>query len=211
METELAKDDMNIKSIFCDIGGVCLTNGWEAPSRNKAVQRFSLDSHQMEKRHEAFFPSMERGEISFHTYLNNVVFYQERSFTHEEFIRFVYNESRPYEESLMALKQLRRSGRYVLSALNNEFFELNDFRIRNFGLCECFQNFFTSCFLGVRKPDSRIYEIALKVTQQRPEESLFIDDREENILSAQALNINTILLTKPQDLSQALRDHGITF
>lgn len=202
---------MTIKSIFCDIGGVCLTNGWETPSRQKAAKHFSLDGPELEKRHKVFFESLERGEIFFDAYLKNVVFYEKRSFTQEDFVRFVYNESQPYSENISILKDVRRGGRYLMSALNNEFFELNDFRIKAFGLQECFSNFFTSCFLGVRKPDARIYQIALKVTQQNAEESLFIDDRQENILAAQALNMNTIHVAQPQILLSRLKDYGILY
>jgi len=35
--------------------------------------------------------------------------------------------------------------------------ELNVYRIEKFGLARCFPVFFSSCFLGVRKPDEEIY------------------------------------------------------
>src|ERR1700680_1954299 len=123
---------INIKAIFCDIGGVCLTNAWETPSRQKAADHFALDYRQLEKRHHAVFEALERGEMSLHEYLSRIVFYEQRSFTEDDFIQFMYGESKPYKETLDVFKDLRKSWEYLLCAVNNESFELNDFRVKTF-------------------------------------------------------------------------------
>ena len=56
---------------------------------------------------------------------------------------------------------------------------MNRYRIDTSGLRTIFSAFFSSCYLGVRTPDARIYEIALDVMQAEPAASLFVDDREE--------------------------------
>ena len=53
------------------------------------------------------------------------------------------------------------------------------------------------------KPDPAIYELAISRFNLIPEETLFIDDRLDNIEAAQNLNFQTIHLTNPsliQDL-----------
>ena len=97
----------------------------------------------------------------------------------------------------------------MLATLNNESLELNRFRIEKFGLRNYFTAFFSSCYLGVRKPEPRIYEIALQVTQRKQQECLFIDDREENVKAAQALGIRGIHLKGVEKLEAELETHDI--
>jgi putative hydrolase of the HAD superfamily len=202
---------MGIKAIFSDIGGVCLSNGWETPSRKKAAAHFGLDVEVMEAKHHRLFPDFESGRMSLREYLAQVVFDGPRRFSEEEFIRFMQGESQPYQSSLDIFQGLKQSGEYLMAALNNEPRELNDFRIRTFGLEKCFTLFFSSCFLGVRKPDPKIYKIALDITRQKPQEVLFIDDRLENIQSAREAGLQTIHLKDPADLHEALKAFRIAY
>ncbi|MBS1756444.1 MAG: HAD family phosphatase, partial [Bacteroidetes bacterium] len=45
----------NIKTIFTDIGGVLLSNGWDREARKKAVELFDLDETETEERHHLTF------------------------------------------------------------------------------------------------------------------------------------------------------------
>jgi putative hydrolase of the HAD superfamily len=60
-----------------------------------------------------------------------------------------------------------------------------------------------SCEEGYRKPEKEIYEILLMKLRSKPEETVFIDDRIDNIKGAQLLGIQTILF---EDVTQ-LKDH----
>jgi len=95
-----------------------------------------------------------------------------------------------------------------MATLNNESRELNEHRIRVFGLCELFDVFFSSCWLGVRKPTRQIYEHVLGMTQANPASSVFVDDREQNLAPAQALGMRTVLYKSAKQLEQSLSDLG---
>ncbi|NER15655.1 HAD family hydrolase [Spongiivirga citrea] len=56
---------------------------------------------------------------------------------------------------------------------------------------KCFQKFYLSHEIGMRKPDHEIYKYVLKENNLKAEETLFIDDTPENIIAASALNIQT--------------------
>ena len=58
--------------------------------------------------------------------------------------------------------------------------------------------------LGLVKPDPRIFQVAIEKAGVDPSEILFIDDREENVLAAQALGINGIVYTDFTLLRQEL-------
>ena len=84
-----------ITTLFLDIGGVLLTNGWDRGMRILASEKFGLDYAEMDERHHLTFDTYEEGKLSLDEYLHRVVFYQERSFSVEEFKTFMYAQSQP--------------------------------------------------------------------------------------------------------------------
>ncbi len=198
-----------ITGLFWDVGGVILTNGWDHASREKAVAQFHLDSEDYRDRHELTFPALETGQMTLDEYLQRTIFYRSRPFTREQFKEFMFAQSREYPETRAVLRALARSGKYRLATINNELLELNQYRIERFNLREDFSAFFSSCYLGVRKPDERIYRIALQVTQCDPKRSVFIDDRPPNVEGAQKTAMNTIHYQNVQQLRAALSRHGV--
>ena len=63
--------------------------------------------------------------------------------------------------------------------------------------------------IGSLKPDSKIYEAAIRVSGKRPEALFFTDDREENIEAALQMGIRAHLFRSLPGLVQALREHGV--
>jgi putative hydrolase of the HAD superfamily len=138
------------------------------------------------------------------------VFYQAHSFTPSEFEAFMFAQSLPHPETIEIVEALAGQGKYLLGTINNESLELNLHRIERFGLRRYFTFFFSSCFVGVRKPDEAIYRLALRVTQRRPDACIFIDDRELNLEGARLLNMRTIHYRSPAQLRDELRRHDVT-
>ncbi|VAX03601.1 HAD superfamily hydrolase [hydrothermal vent metagenome] len=61
----------------------------------------------------------------------------------------------------------------------------------------------------ITKPDPRIYQILLKRTGIPAAHSLFIDDRQENIIAAQKMGFQTHQFTSPENLRTYLTSHQI--
>ena len=59
-----------------------------------------------------------------------------------------------------------------------------------------------SCQVGYRKPNPKIYEIAIKRSESKPEEILFIDNQEWNIPPAKKLGMKTIHFQDNKQLFQ---------
>lgn len=59
----------------------------------------------------------------------------------------------------------------------------------------CFNGFYLSHEIELRKPNPNIYQFVLDNHQLRPENCLFVDDNAENIASAAKLNIHTWHIT----------------
>jgi putative hydrolase of the HAD superfamily len=198
-----------LDTLFFDIGGVCLTNGWDTDARLAAASRFGLDAEETERRHQALADGFERGELSLDDYLDHVVFHRERTFSRDAFSAFMRSRSQPYGASLSLLGRLAAGGLYRLATINNESREMNRHRIDTFGLRTIFSAFFSSCYLRVRKPDARIYEIALDVMQADAAACLFVDDREENVAAARAVGLRALHAPEPGRLGDYLRDAGV--
>ena len=198
-----------IRAIFWDVGGVLLSNAWDHNERRTALEHFGLDQEEFHSRHEMVVSSFERGEISLDEYLQRTVFYRERPFSLAEFREYIYSLSRPKPESLAFARGLAESGKYFMSTINNESRELNVYRIEKFGLRQIFQLFVSSCFVGLRKPESGIYKLAIDVTQFNPPECCFIDDRALNLECAQSLGMRTIQMQNVEQLRDALARLGV--
>ncbi|MFZ0039559.1 MAG: HAD family phosphatase [Candidatus Acidiferrales bacterium] len=199
----------DVTTLFWDVGGVILTNGWDRPSRRLAVEKFQLEWEEFEDRHELLLNGFETGEIPLSEYLQRTVFYRERPFTRDEFEKFIFDQSRPLPDSLKLLGKLAARKQYFIAALNNESREINEYRIHAFHLRTYFDAFFSSCYLGVRKPDDGIYRRALSITQRDPSECVFIDDRGLNLECAKELGMRAIQFRDANQLRENLAKYGI--
>ena len=200
-----------ITTIFSDVGGVMLTNGWDRVSRHKLVETFNLDLGEFGDRHELVSTAFETGELDMDHYLDRTVFYKPRTFSRETVKEFMFGESQPFPESLEFIARLAQTKKYLMTTLNNESTELNNYRIDHFKLREYFTAFFSSCYLGVKKPDEAIYVLALQLTQRPPEECVFIDDRALNLECARWHGMNTIQFKNVTQLETDLRALGVEF
>ena len=71
-----------ITTLFLDIGGVLLTDGWGHEFRKLAVKEFHLNQQEIEDRHQSVFETFELDKITMEEYLNLVIFYEPVSYTH---------------------------------------------------------------------------------------------------------------------------------
>jgi putative hydrolase of the HAD superfamily len=198
-----------ITAIFWDVGGVLLSNAWDREQRQRTLQHFDLDEVEFDDRHDMLVSSLERGKISLQEYLERTIFYRTRPFTREGFTEYMFSLSQPDAEALRLAGELARSGKYLMSTINNESKELNLYRIQTFGLREIFSLFVSSCFVGLRKPEEGIYRLALEITQRPPEECCFVDDRPLNLDSASKLGTHVIQMENPEQLRREFAKLGI--
>jgi len=175
------------------VGGVLLTNGWDHSERAVVLSQFGLDRAEFEARHPLAYDAWERDAITVDDYLDATVFYEPRTFTHQDFIAAICAQSKVLPDSgLGILGELAASHNYMLGALNNEARITNEYRFRKFGLRNYFDIALSSCYLGLRKPAPAIYRRALDILGSPPERILFIDDRQENVAASAAAGIKTI-------------------
>src|SRR5664280_3356686 len=123
-----------ITTLFLDIGGVLLSNGWDHQARERAATNFKLELAEMEDRHHLTFDTYEEGKLTLEEYLGRVVFYQQRPFTPAQFRKFMFAQSKPYPKMIELVAQLKARYGLKIAVVSNEGRELNAYRIRKFGL-----------------------------------------------------------------------------
>jgi len=165
-----------IKTLFLDIGGVLLTNGWGHESRFKAAQKFGLDKEELEGRNKLVFDTYEIDKISFDEYLDWVIFYEERRFSREEFTTFMLQQSQPLDGCVNYFKALKLQHQLKVVAVSNEGRELNEYRIKQFKLDELFDAYISSCYVHLHKPDKSMLQMACDISHTLPEHALYVDD-----------------------------------
>jgi putative hydrolase of the HAD superfamily len=198
-----------INTLFLDIGGVLLTNGWDRNARARAAEKFHLDRDEFSERHHMTFDTYEEGKLSLDEYLNRVVFYQPQPFTVQDFKKFMFVQSQPIEAMIMLVRGLKNHYGLKTVVVSNEGRELTEYRIKEFRLYEFIDAFISSCFVHFRKPDEDIYRIALDISQVRPEKAAYLDDRKMFVEVAQSLGIQGIHHTGYESTVAMLKDMGL--
>jgi putative hydrolase of the HAD superfamily len=184
-----------ITTLFLDLGGVLLTNGWDTQMRRLAAETFSLDFEEMNARHQLTFDTFEQGKISLDEYLDRSVFYEERPFTRDHFRTFMFAQSRPFPEMIEFVCRLKSHYKLKIAVVSNEGRELNTHRIGEFKLGAFIDFFVSSCFVHFRKPDADIFRIALDIAQVEPAQVAYIEDRPMFVEVAAGLGIRGIIHT----------------
>ncbi len=195
--------------VLFDVGGVLGTNAWDREQRAEAVTKFGLDQDDFQYRHEEMVGALEAGQVTLDEYLAVTVFCVPRAFAADDFKKFMFAQSVAWPDAIAVARDLARSGRVRLATLNNESEELNQYRIELFGLRDIFPTFFTSCWLGVRKPTRQMYTRVLGMTQAEPSRTLFVDDRLQNLAPAGSLGIQTLQFTTAGKLREDLNARNL--
>ncbi|MGH9535055.1 MAG: HAD family hydrolase [Terriglobales bacterium] len=170
--------------LFCDIGGVFLTNGWDRHARQRLVTAFHLDAKAFERAHQEVVADFERDRIGEDEYWRRTALavapHGQRPGL-SQLRAFMRAQSAPLDHSMALLREIAAEGRLRLVVLSNESQELNEYRIERFGLRRYFDTFLSSSYLDARKPEPVIYQRAVRILQCQPEQCAFVDDRWENL------------------------------
>jgi putative hydrolase of the HAD superfamily len=201
--------EASISTLFLDIGGVLLTNGWDHNMRRRAAKAFGLDYEEMNERHHLTFDTYEEGKLSLPEYLKRVVFYRERPFSVDEFRRYMFEQSKPHRQMIDLVCRLKERYGLKTAAVSNEGRELTVYRIREFDLGSFIEFFISSCFVHYRKPDEDIYRIALDIAQVPPEQVVYIEDRPMFVEVARGLGIRGIVHEGYESTRAALAQFGL--
>ena len=109
-----------LNTIFWDLGGVVLTNGWDRAARARACGRFALDCDDFQDRHEQVVSEFETGGMDLDTYLERTVFFEPRQFGQADFKAFMFAQSREDTVMLDLVRWRKAVGGKETVALNDK-------------------------------------------------------------------------------------------
>jgi FMN phosphatase YigB (HAD superfamily) len=203
----------NIKTIFWDIGGVLLTNGWDRGQQATVLNPLGVDLDDYRIRHDAANFFWERGLINAVEFFKRTIFHADqpsRNFTFEELWPQVCAQSRVlHAGSFDILSSISSSGQYKVATLNNESRELNSFRLDSFNLKQYFHYFICSGYVHEMKPHPDIYRAAVDISGYPAQTAIFIDDKTENCDAARSVGMHAIHFESPQQLQRDLAQLGV--
>ena len=118
--------------------------------------------------------------------------------------RFLEMIEGTYEDNVTLAKTLKQQGYpiYVLSNFPGDQFDKYE---KDNPFLQMFDDKIISGHVGLAKPDTKIYQLAIDKFNLVPEKSLFIDDKIENVHGAKQLGIQTIHLENPDQLPELIR------
>ena len=198
-----------IACVFVDVGGVLLSDGWDHLARRRAARHFAVPWDELEQRHLLMFETFEEGRLTLREYLDRLVFHRPRPFTRAAFRRFMFAQSTAFPKMIELVAALKFQDGLRVAVVSNEARELNAYRIRRFGLGRFVDFFVSSCLVHRRKPDVRIFRLALDLAQLPPRQVLYIENTAMFADVASGLGIRSVLHTGYETTRAALREFGL--
>jgi putative hydrolase of the HAD superfamily len=93
-----------------------------------------------------------------------------------------------------------------MGLLSNGWPSTRSFIDERWHIADIFDDMVISAEVGLAKPDQRIYQLALDRLGVEAEQTIFIDDFDENIQGARDLGIHGIHFQNPQIVMEELKD-----
>lgn len=198
-----------ITTLFLDIGGVLLTNGWDTELRKKTAAHFNLDYEEIYHRHHVTYDTYEEGKMSLDEYLWQIIFYEKRDFTPEDVKKYILEEAKPHQDMIDLVTRLKAVYGLRVAVVSNEGREVAEDRIERFNLKNFVDFFIVSAFVHFRKPDLDIYRLAIDVAQVKPQQVAYIEDRPLLCEVASRLGINSVLNRNATETREKLAKFGL--
>lgn len=198
-----------IKAVIFDLGGVYFINGTKKfiETISKRYFIFPADVAKIiDGGVGTKYRTSEIGEKEFWNYVKSQLPLKE---TTEKLKQLWFEGYEPIEGTVSLVKRLGKS--YRVAFLSDNVRERADYIEEKFHFCQDFETGVFSHQVGVRKPDKRIYHAVLKKLNLKPEECMFIDDKESSLKPAQELGMSTILFSSPEQTEKELRELGLKF
>lgn len=110
----------------------------------------------------------------------------------QEFWNYWFKEEKPSEEMLSFAKEIKEKG-LKMFLLSNNFSERAVYYRQYHWMNDLIEKAYYSWQTGFIKPDHRAWKQVLEENELQPEECLFFDDQEKNVIAAQELGVESFV------------------
>ena len=185
----------NITTILLDMYGVILeeSKGYFIPYTFGSFDQAEYDRLTRQFKEEKLFTRAANGEMTSDEFLTQLGF-QDPQYHMVNYIDNFLHLDQGFREFAE-----RYSTKYDFVLLSNDVSEWSAWITKHHDLDQYFTHKIVSGDVKCRKPDRRIYEIALERTGKKPEECCFVDNSVKNLLVAAEMGIEPILFNRDQE------------
>ena len=182
----------NITTILLDMYGVILeeSKGYFIPYTFGSFDQAEYDRLTRQFKEEKLFTRAANGEMTSDEFLTQLGF-QDPQYHMVNYIDNFLHLDQGFREFAE-----RYSTKYDFVLLSNDVAEWSAWITEHHDLDQYFTHKIVSGDVKCRKPDRRIYEIALERTGKKPEECCFVDNSVKNLITAAELGIEPILFNR---------------
>lgn len=185
-----------IKAIVFDLGGVLVKNNPKIPF--------------------PFITTKEKWDLGLQGKIKEDILWSDFANKHDSsskelqtIKRQLWKNKIPDTEVCQLLPHLHKN--YKLAVVSNTLPSTFHYRMEKYHLGEYFDVQICSAEVGVRKPDPKIFQMALQKLGTLPQETVVIDDNAENIKTTHSLGIHPILYKDAGQLKQDLKKLSVLF
>ena len=200
---------MKISTIFFDLGKVLVDFDFNI-ALNRIATRSTMDLSHLQDRLYSDYPLIddyECGRVSSPEFFSAMKEHTGFTGTVDELEQIWCDVFWPMPDHIQYVRQL--AGYYPLGMISNTSDSHIRFLEATYDFFPLFRKRIYSHEAALMKPKPEIYRLALEQMNAVKEETLFIDDREDNIEGAAKLGWQTIHLRPDVDLRLALRSYEL--
>jgi putative hydrolase of the HAD superfamily len=201
---------MALRAVIFDYGMV-LSSAADPEAHRELIRIFGAPAEEFEREYWASRHAYDKGQFDGPGYWQRCARGAGVTLTGEQIRQLIANDIRMWSNLNQTMVDwavtISKSG-FKTGILSNIPFEIADV-FKEIDWVKGFTNNTWSCYLRLAKPDPAIYHHVVDALQVRPEEALFLDDRQENVLSAEAVGLQGIIFRSVPQLRQELRSRGL--
>jgi putative hydrolase of the HAD superfamily len=202
---------MALRAVIFDYGMV-LSGPADSTAHHDLVQIFGAPAEDFEREYWALRHAYDEGQFDGAGYWQRCAERAGVALTSEQVRELIANDIRMWSTLNQTMVDwaiaISRSG-FKTGILSNIPFEIADV-FKEIEWIKGFTHNTWSCYLRLAKPDPAIYHHVVDALRVSPEEILFLDDRQENVLSAEAVGLQGILFRDVAQLHGELGARGLT-
>ena len=199
---------MVIKTLIFDAGSVLFKHDW------KTIKDYILKRHNFSvwlysdhpKKVQDKYKGLQIGKTSFREVLKGLSGQKDITQILKDY-EAGYKKSQKVNSRLLSfLKKIKN--RYQLFCLTNT----NDIHYKlniKHGFFKDFKKVYASSKIKLQKPDKRAYLVVLKENHIKPQETIFVDDRPENLTIARKLGMKALIFKDNKQFFKDLAKYNI--
>lgn len=196
-----------IKAVIFDYGKVL-----SQPQHDSDIEAMAttcgLPRQSFESLYWQYRPAYDEGHLDGRGYWQAIAEQSNQTFAEDKLLTLIKLDgeswSRPNEPTLQWAEELRKHG-LLTPILSNMPYDVGKYVKRCTWISD-FKPSIYSCDIGCMKPDRAIYEHCLKLLRLPAEQTLFLDDREENVEGARQLGIHSVCFATLEQATKETAD-----